>query len=155
MISVQPFDRKKQTDLNTHLVNSLSLWVDLWNNELQATVLRPSWLWQTEAGLVHLWCFRLPLGSRIRAWGCHIARCAERHFPTQLLATSSRHEGGHLHPHRPRRSNVLVFHVRFSWVRDPSRLIQQQQGCCERTRINIRQQVTYFVWGFASTLICH
>ena len=75
-------------------------------------------------------------------------------LPHRTVSTSSRHEGGHLHPHRPRRSNVLVFHVWFSWVKDPSRLIQQQQGCCERTRINIRQQVTYFVWGFASTLIC-
>ena len=27
-------------------------------------------------------CRLQPLGSRICAWGCHIARCAERHFPT-------------------------------------------------------------------------
>ena len=53
-------------------------WTDLWNNELEATVLRP-WF----AGLVHLGCFcACRLGSRICAWGCHIARCAERHFPT-------------------------------------------------------------------------
>ena len=27
-------------------------------------------------------CRLHPVGSRICAWGCHIARCAERHFPT-------------------------------------------------------------------------
>ena len=27
-------------------------------------------------------CCLQSLGSRICAWGCHIARCAERHFPT-------------------------------------------------------------------------
>ena len=53
-------------------------WIDLWNNKLEAMVLRP-WF----AGLVHLGCFcACRLGSRICAWGCHIARCAERHFPT-------------------------------------------------------------------------
>ena len=40
------------------------------------------WCFVLEAGLDHLGYFCLPLGSRICAWGCHIARCAERHFPT-------------------------------------------------------------------------
>ena len=57
-------------------------------------------------------CLRLP----------HRTVCWKTLSDTFLLLRS--HEGGHLHSHRPRRSNVLVFHVWFAWVGDPSRLIE-------------------------------
>ena len=108
---------------------------------------------QAEAGIVHLWWFSLAVGLKDSCLRLpHRTVCWKTLSDTFSLLRS--HEGGHLHPHRPRRSNVLVFHVWFSWLRDPSRLIQQQ-GCCERTRINIKSTSNVFCLGFASTLICH
>ena len=84
-----------------------SIEIDLWNNELEAMVLRPwSWIGSLRILLLAVGikdsCLRLP----------HRTVCWKTLSDTFSLLRS--HEGGHLHSYRPRRSDVLVFHVWFA-----------------------------------------
>ena len=85
---VQPFDGKKTHMIKNTFGESIELTFETTNqrsHDASSFVVLTNRSWIGSLMMRN----RLPLGLKdLCRFGCHIARCAERHFPTKLLATS-------------------------------------------------------------------